>query len=84
MTFFKNLYKDYQESKYSTYEGFLEWFLKRKLNFLGKIIFAYLLWTIWIVFFLHPHWFIFFFYGVIVLSIMVIFLEWWNERKKRR
>ncbi|WP_449452433.1 hypothetical protein [Streptococcus suis] len=62
MKFFRELKTDYLESRFSAYESFAEWFLKRKLGFWGKMIFAYLLWLVWIFFFSHPHYIIFFFY----------------------
>ncbi|CYV74042.1 hypothetical protein [Streptococcus suis] len=48
MKFFRELKTDYLESRFSAYESFAEWFLKRKLGFWGKMIFAYLLWLVWI------------------------------------
>ncbi len=47
MKFFRDLKTDYLESRFSAYESFAEWFLKRKLGFWGKMIFAYLLWLVW-------------------------------------
>lgn len=81
MKFFRDLKTDYLESRFSAYESFAEWFLKRKLGFWGKIMFAYLLWLVWIFFFSHPHYIIFFFYGVILLSLFVMLVEWWKFRK---
>ncbi|HFI0260304.1 TPA: hypothetical protein ACGOVQ_001088 [Streptococcus suis] len=54
MKFFRELKTDYLESRFSAHESFAEWFLKRKLGFWVKIIFAYLLWLVWIFFFSHP------------------------------
>ncbi|HEM6204926.1 TPA: hypothetical protein U2C46_000784 [Streptococcus suis] len=36
MKFFKDLKTDYLESRFSAYESFAEWFLKRKLGFWGS------------------------------------------------
>ena len=47
MIFFKNIKKEYLESKGKN-ETFIEWFLIRKLNTTGKIVFALFLWSIWI------------------------------------
>ncbi|HEM2897858.1 TPA: hypothetical protein U0673_001709, partial [Streptococcus suis] len=58
MKFFRDLKIDYLESRFSAYESFAEWFLKRKLGFLGKMIFAYLLWLVWWLLFSHPHYII--------------------------
>ena len=46
MNYFRHLKTDYLESRFSAYESFAEWFLKRKLGFWGKIIFAYLRWLV--------------------------------------
>ncbi|HEL1610465.1 TPA: hypothetical protein U0927_001383 [Streptococcus suis 2524] len=35
MKFFRDLKTDYLESRFSAYESFAEWFLKRKLGFWG-------------------------------------------------
>ncbi|HFI0120361.1 TPA: hypothetical protein ACGPB3_001129 [Streptococcus suis] len=35
MNFFRDLKTDYLESRFSAYESFAEWFLKRKLGFWG-------------------------------------------------
>lgn len=51
MKFFRELKTDYLESRFSVHESFAEWFLKRKLGFLGKIMFAYLLWLVWLLLF---------------------------------
>ena len=47
MIFFKNIKKEYLESKGKN-ETFIEWFLIRKLNTTGKIVFALFLWSIWV------------------------------------
>lgn len=47
MIFFKNIKKEYLESKGKN-ETFIEWLLIRKLNTTGKIVFALFLWSIWI------------------------------------
>lgn len=47
MIFFKNIKEEYLESKGKN-ETFIEWFLIRKLNTTGKIVFALFLWSIWI------------------------------------
>lgn len=72
MKFFRDLKTDYLESRFSVHESFAEWFLKRKLGFGGKMIFACLLWLVWIFFFSHPHYIIFFFYGVLLLSLIIV------------
>ncbi|HFU4458921.1 TPA: hypothetical protein ACGPAL_000782 [Streptococcus suis] len=36
MKFFRDLKTDYLESRFSAYESFAEWFLKRKLGFWGS------------------------------------------------
>ncbi|MGO0065646.1 hypothetical protein ACTMTA_08805 [Streptococcus suis] len=36
MKFFRELKTDYLESRFSAYESFAEWFLKRKLGFWGE------------------------------------------------
>ncbi len=36
MKFFRELKTDYLESRFSVHESFAEWFLKRKLGFLGS------------------------------------------------
>ncbi|HGO5511910.1 hypothetical protein HPA18_06720 [Streptococcus suis] len=36
MKFFRDLKTDYLESRFSDYESFAEWFLKRKLGFWGS------------------------------------------------
>ncbi|MBY4975309.1 hypothetical protein [Streptococcus suis] len=36
MKFFRDLKTDYLESRFSAYESFAEWFLKRKLSFWGS------------------------------------------------
>lgn len=36
MNYFRHLKTDYLESRFSAYESFAEWFLKRKLGFLGQ------------------------------------------------
>ncbi|HIH7940183.1 TPA: hypothetical protein ACYSVZ_000221 [Streptococcus suis] len=82
MKFFRELKTDYLESRFSVHESFAEWFLKRKLGFLGKIMFAYLLWLVWLLLFSHPHhYIIFFFYGVLLLSLIIMLIEWWKYRK---
>ncbi|CYT85714.1 hypothetical protein HO609_04650 [Streptococcus suis] len=81
MKFFRDLKIDYLESRFSAYESFAEWFLKCKLGFLGKMIFAYLLWLVWWLLFSHPHYIIFFFYGVLLLSLIIMLIEWWKYRK---
>jgi len=47
MIFFKNIKKEYLESKGKN-ETFIERFLIRKLNTTGKIVFALFLWSIWV------------------------------------
>lgn len=47
MIFLKNIKEEYLESKGKN-ETFIEWFLIRKLNTTGKIVFALFLWSIWI------------------------------------
>jgi hypothetical protein len=47
MNFFKKIQKDFYESKGKN-ETFLEWFLIRKLSVKGKLIFALILWSLWI------------------------------------
>lgn len=81
MKYFRDLKMDYTESRFSEYESFAEWFLKRKLGFLGKLVFAYLLWLAWLFLLSHPHYTVFFFYGVVALSVVVMLLEWWNYRR---
>ncbi|HEL2440994.1 TPA: hypothetical protein TZY57_000602 [Streptococcus suis] len=81
MKFFRDLKIDYLESRFSVHESFAEWFLKRKLGFWGKMIPAYLLWLVWIFFFSHPRYIIFFFYGVLLLSLIIMLIEWWSDRK---
>ncbi|WP_155964680.1 hypothetical protein [Streptococcus ruminantium] len=83
MKFLRDLKNDYYKSRFSLHEGFTEWFLKRKLGFWGKIAFAYFLWSIWLLLFTHPHYAVFFFYGVLIVSLVVIVLEWLNNRKQR-
>ncbi|HFU4198476.1 TPA: hypothetical protein ACGO8W_000741 [Streptococcus suis] len=81
MKFFRDLKIDYLESRFSVHESFAEWFLKRKLGFWGKMISAYLLWLVWIFFFSHPRYIIFFFYGVLLLSLIIMLIEWRKYRK---
>lgn len=78
MKFFRDLKTDYLESRFSAYESFAEWFLKRKLGFYSA---AYLLWLVWLLLFSHPHYIIFFFYGVLLLSLIIMLIEWWKYRK---
>ena len=47
MNFIKQIRSDFYRSK-GKHEAFLEWFLIRKLDTKGKILFAFFLWSIWI------------------------------------
>lgn len=80
----KRLKKEYLDSRSSPYEGGLEWFLKRKLGFWGKIGVAYLLWFFWLVLMTHPIYFLYLFYAVILLSILVISMDAYMLWKKKR
>lgn len=83
MKWWKNLYLDYQESRFSQQESFAEWFLKRKLSFWGKIAFAALMWTLWSLLVVHPVWVIYFFHGVLILSVVVMVTEYYQLRREK-
>ncbi|HHT7814951.1 TPA: hypothetical protein ACT2IF_002352 [Streptococcus suis] len=83
MIFFRQMKKDYLESRFSKYEGFLEWFLKRKLGFWGKMIFAGILWTFWLFIYSNPVYMIYLFYIVIILSLIVVVVEFFSNFKNK-
>ncbi|MBL1125652.1 hypothetical protein F9856_05780 [Streptococcus suis] len=78
MKWIRNLRQDYRDSRFSLQEGFVEWFLKRKLTFWGKLVFAYSLWGIWMFFFSHPLYFLYLAYAAILLSALVMLYEGWQ------
>ncbi len=84
MVFLKKIKQDYLESRFSEYEGFLEWFLKRKLNFWGKIVFAYTLWAILLFILSHPIYLIYLFYIVFGLSLIVVCIEIYDGLNKKK
>lgn len=71
----KNLKEEYQTSKAYELEGFLEWFLKRKLGFWGKICLAALLYLLGVWITANPVRYIYMFYITIILSIIVSCIE---------
>lgn len=81
--YFKKLKEDYLESRFSEYEGFFEWFLKRKLGFWGKMVFAYILWAFWVFIFANPLYMLYLFYVVIILSFIVIVVEIYDNLKNK-
>lgn len=83
MLLFKKIKEDYLESRFSEYEGFFEWFFKRKLGFWGKIVFAYTLWAIWMFVFTHPIYMVYLVYVVIVVSLIVVIVEIYDNFKNK-
>lgn len=75
MRFFKELYQDYLESRFSHYESFLEWFLKRKLSFWGKMLVAGLLWAFWLFMISNLIHMVYLFYCVCLVAVIVIVIE---------
>lgn len=71
MTWWKKLYRDYEESR-SPDDDFLGWFLRRKLGFWGKITVLAILWGIWIFLYLNIYLYVYVFYGLVVLAILTL------------
>lgn len=80
MRHFKKLRQDYREGHFSAQEGFIEWFLKRKLGFWGKLFFAFCLFLVWLMIMTHLGVIIFGFYAVIVLAIAVLVYDYWHRK----
>lgn len=80
MRHFKKLRQDYREGRFSAQEGFIEWFLKRKLGFWGKLFFVFCLFLVWLMIMTHLGVIIFGFYAVIVLAIAVLVYDYWHRK----
>lgn len=87
MRFIKSLIQDYKYSKQGKNEGFLEWFLKRKLSFWGKISFAILLSLVGLFILSNPLYILYLMYLSLSVSILVSVIEVFyilKEKRKKR
>lgn len=84
MKIINDLKEDYKKSKVYEAEGFIEWFLKRKLGFWGKICFAILLYLLGVLITSNPVNYIYMMYATIVLSILVSCIEIYVILKDKR
>ncbi|HEM3204025.1 TPA: hypothetical protein U0910_002098 [Streptococcus suis 8830] len=87
MRIIKDLKEDYKNSKVYEMEGFIEWFLKRKLGFWGKIFFAIALYLLGVLITSNPVNYIYMMYATVFLSIIVGTIELGviiRERKNKK
>lgn len=77
----KKLYQDYEETS-MPYEDFLEWFVKKRLGWWGRIVLAHLLFLSYYAIAANPLHFVFVFYGLLLLLVYTVLSEFFSLRKK--
>lgn len=77
----KKLWRDYQETRASEQEVFLEWYLKRIASDWVRLTFSLLLCASGLYLASSPRRVVYLFHLVVFLSLLVVIWEVWDKRK---